>query len=377
MSKAGSPSRLTFVRTERDAVDRDRPESCGPATDVPEPEQVADPLAAGPEVVAPDASPAPRTRTPRRIVEVPGRADKIFDRLTLSSGLIVLLLLTLVGFFLLFQSHEALGQSGLSFFTRTEWRTDVQPARIGVLGLLVGTVLVALIAVIIAVPLGVVVALFITEYSSARTRKWLTGLIDLLAAIPSLLFGIWGFLFLSAQIVPLSQWLTDHLGFIPFFATDPGALLTGSMFIAGIVVSLMVLPIIAAVVREVFSQVPPGEKEAALALGSTRWGMIRAVVLPFGRGGIIGGSMLGLGRALGETIAVTLLLPQVPQVSIQILQNGGATVSGFIANRAGSDAFTVSGLMAAGLVLFVITLATNMIASVVVSKSRSGAGVEL
>lgn len=321
--------------------------------------------------------PPPSTRTPRLLHEEPGQADRLFNRLTMGSGLVVLLLLSLVGLFLFLQSREALGQSGLDFFTRTEWRTDVQPPRIGVLGLLCGTVLVALIAVIIAVPMGVCAALFISEYASARARKWLTGLVDLLAAIPSLLFGLWGFLFLSEQIVPLSEWLTEHFGWIPFFATDDGAELTGSMFIAGIVVSLMVLPIVASVVREVFAQVPPGEKEAALALGSTRWGMIRSVVLPFGKGGIIGGSMLGLGRALGETIAVALLLPQVPEVSVRVLQNGGATVSGFIANRAGGDDFTVSGLMAAGLILFLITLATNMIASVVVSKSRSGAGVEL
>jgi phosphate transport system permease protein len=149
------------------------------------------------------------------------------------------------------------------------------------------------------------------------------------------------------------------------------------MFIAGIVVSLMTLPIIAAVVREVFAQTPPGEKEAALALGSTRWGMIRAVVLPYGRGGIVGGAMLGMGRALGETIAVALLLPQVPENTIRVLQNGGATVSGFIARRAGADNFTLSGLMAAGLVLFVLTLGTNMVASVVVSRSRSGQGVDV
>ena len=237
--------------------------------------------------------------------------------------------------------------------------------------------LVALVAVAIAIPFGILSALFITEYSSARTRKWLTGIVDLLAAVPSLLFGLWGFLFLSDKVEPVSRWLTDHLGWIPIFNTDPEASLNGSIFIAGIVVSLMVLPIVTSIVREVFSQTPPGEKEAALALGSTRWGMIRAVVLPYGRGGIIGGSMLGLGRALGETIAVAILLPDVPEVTIKILENGGATISGFIANRAGSDAFTTSGLMAAGLVLFVITLATNMIASVVVSRSRSGAGVDL
>jgi phosphate transport system permease protein len=220
-------------------------------------------------------------------------------------------------------------------------------------------------------------ALCITEYASPKLRRYLTGLVDLLAAIPSLIFGLWGFLFLGPQIVPLSRWLTEHLGWIPIFKTDKGAALTGSMFIAGIVVALMVVPIVASVVREVFAQTPPGEKEAALALGSTRWGMVRSVVLPYGTGGIVGGAMLGLGRALGETIAVALLLPQVPEVTAKILQNGGATVSGFIALRAGGDAFTVSGLMAAGLVLFIMTLATNMIASVVVARSRSGAGVEL
>ncbi len=319
-----------------------------------------------------------RTRTPRVVIDEPGKADKVFNAITFGSGVAVLVLLTIVGVFLLLRSQDALSETGIwTFLTRVEWRTDVSPPRIGVLGLLVGTVSVALIAVIIAVPLGTLAALFITEYSSAQVRKVLIGLVDLLAAVPSLLFGVWGFKFLSDQLVPVSQWLSRNLGFIPFFATESGSDLTGSVFIAGVVVALMVLPIITAVSREVFSQTPPGEKEAALALGSTRWGMIRTVVLPYGKGGIVGGSMLALGRALGETIAVALLLPQVPGVSARILESGGATVSGFIANRAGSDAFTVSGLMAAGLVLFLITLATNMMASVVVANSRSGAGVDL
>jgi len=332
-------------------------------------------------VIAPGGPTGPevkRTRTPRVVIDEPGKADKVFNAITFWSGVSVLVLLTIVGVFLLLRSQDALSETGVwTFLTRVEWRTDVSPPRIGVLGLLVGTVTVALIAVIIAVPLGTLAALFITEYSSAQVRKVLIGLVDLLAAVPSLLFGVWGFKFLSDQLVPVSQWLSRNLGFIPFFATEQGSDLTGSVFIAGVVVALMVLPIITAVSREVFSQTPPGEKEAALALGSTRWGMIRTVVLPYGKGGIIGGSMLALGRALGETIAVALLLPQVPGVSARILEYGGATVSGFIANRAGSDAFTVSGLMAAGLVLFLITLATNMMASVVVAKSRSGAGVDL
>jgi phosphate transport system permease protein len=319
-----------------------------------------------------------RVRTPRIVHDEPSTADRRFNRVTLFAGVSVLVLLTLVGVFLLVQSRTAVAESGFfRFLTRVEWRTDVHPPRIGVLGMLVGTVLVAAVAVAIALPLSLVTALAITEYSGARARKWLVGIVDLLAAVPSLLFGLWGFRYLSPQVVPVSRWLTDHLGWIPIFKTDPGANLTGSIFIAGIVVSLMVIPIITSVVREVFSQTPPGEKEAALALGGTRWGMIRTVVLPYGRSGIIGGTMLGLGRALGETIAVVLLLPQVPSVSAKILQNGGATVSGFIANRAGADSFTISGLMAAGLVLFVMTLATNMIASVVVSRSRSGVGVDL
>jgi len=327
------------------------------------------------------AEPASGVRVKRIVTEVPSAVDRRFNVITMGAGISVLVLLLLVGLFLLIQSSDALGETGIfTFLTRTEWRTDVQPARIGVLGLLTGTVLVALVAVAIAIPFSVFCALAITEYSTAKRRKWLVGVVDLLAAVPSLLFGLWGFLYLSDKIVPISLWLSQNFGFIPLFKTESDASLTGSIFIAGIVVALMVLPIITSVVREVFSQTPPGEKEAALALGGTRWGMIRTVVFPFGKGGIIGGSMLGLGRALGETIAVALLLPQVPQKigeSIHILQNGGATVSGFIANRAGADSFTTSGLLAAGLVLFIITLGTNMIASVVVSKSRSGAGVDI
>jgi phosphate transport system permease protein len=205
----------------------------------------------------------------------------------------------------------------------------------------------------------------------------LTGLVDLLAAIPSLLYGLWGVLLLDDKLVPLSRWISRHLDWMPWFRVGPDPDFTGTIFIAGIVVSLMVLPIVASITREVFSQTPPGEKEAALALGGTRWGMVRKVVLPFGKGGIVGGAMLGLGRALGETIAVALILPQVPEKTIRILENGGGTVSGFIVQRAGGSDLNISGLMGAGLVLFAMTLVTNMLASVVISRSRSGVGVEV
>ena len=332
-------------------------------------------------VTLPAPSPGPVTapgagRHKRVLHAQPSRVDRIFDRMTLASGLTVLVILTVVGVFLLYQGRHAYSQMGWSFFTNQIWHTGTAHPKYGVLGLLFGTVVVALIAVIIAVPLGVTVGLFIAEFAPIATRKLLQGMVDLLAAVPSILFGLWGFLFLSSQIVPLSRWMTTHLGWFPLFATDQDAQLTNSFFIAGIVVSLMVIPIVASISRAVFAQAPPGEKEAALALGSTRWGMIRSVVLPFGRGGMIGGSMLGLGRALGETIAVALLLPQVPWISSHILQNGGSTIAGFIATRAG-NAVTVSGLMAAGLVLFILTLGTNLVASFIVSRSRSGAGVDL
>jgi phosphate transport system permease protein len=326
---------------------------------------------------SPSGTTGPNTeRRPRFAWDRPSRIDRIFDRLTLAAGVSVLAILFLVGVFLLWQSRHALAESGWTFFTRVGWNTYVHPPKIGVLGLLLGTISVALVAEIIAVPLGVLTGLYIAEYAPTSIRKFLQGMIDLLTAIPSLLFGLWGFLYLQYKIVPLSKWLTTHLGWIPIFHTQSGASFTGSIFIAGIVVSLMVIPIVASITRAVFAQTPPGEKEAALALGSTRWGMVRTVVLPFGRGGIVGGSMLGLGRALGETIAVLLLLPQVPQLSAHILQSGGSTIAGFIAERAGNDAFTVSGLMAAGLVLFLLTLGTNLIASTIVSRSRSGVGVD-
>lgn len=316
-------------------------------------------------------------RVPRSVFNRPSRADRMFDRVALLAGIAVLVILAVVGVFLLIRAHAALSESGWSFFSRVEWNTNVSPPRIGVLGLLVGTILVATVAVCVAVPFGVATGLFIAEYAPLAWRKTLQGVIDLLAAIPSLLFGLWGFLFLQYQIAPLSQWLTTNLGWIPIFRTNSNAALTSSVFIAGIVVSLMVIPIVASISRAVFVQAPPGEREAALALGSTHTGMVRSVVLPYGRAGIIGGSMLGLGRALGETIAVSLLLPQVPVLTIHILQYGGGTIAGFIAARAGIGGFTVSGLMAAGLVLFMLTLGVNLIASMVVSRSRSGVGVEL
>src|SRR5450432_3181743 len=308
-------------------------------------------------------------------------ADRVFFGVTRLMGILVVVITAAIGVFLGIQAGPTLHQYGLRFFTESQWNPERNI--IGISAVMLGTLEVGLIALLVAFPLALTTALYISEYAPPALRRPLISLVDLMAAVPSIVYGLWGFFFLQPHAIYISRWLQQNLGFIPFFKvdTDPNAATwapsryTASAFIAGLTVSIMVIPLCCALMREVFSQTPPGEKEAALALGSTRWGMIRAVVLPYGRGGIIGGAMLGLGRALGETIAVVLLLPQVPVVSDRILQNGGATIAGFIAHRAGGDAFTVSGLMAAGLVLFVLTLSTNLIASVVVARSRSGAGV--
>jgi phosphate transport system permease protein len=316
-------------------------------------------------------------RVRREIRDIPTRVDRLFDRVTFSSGLVVLGLLLLVGYFLILRSRLAFQSQGFGFFTRAVWNTANGKPALGVLGLLVGTIVVAGIAILVAVPLAICAALFITEYAPPRWQRTLTSFIDLFAAIPSLIYGMWGVIVLAPRVGSLSGWATKHFGWVPFLSVHSGADLLRSFFIAGLVVALMCLPIIASVVREVFAQCPAGEKEAALALGGTRWGMVRSVVLPYGKGGIVGGSMLGLGRALGETIAVALILPQTAGLWGHFLESGGGTVAGFIAQRAGGDPLTVSGLLAAGLVLFAGTLGTNMLASVVIARSRSGAGVDI
>lgn len=314
---------------------------------------------------------------PRELDTTPIPADRRYRRIARMGGVIVFILLGLIGAFLLTSSWPALQEAGLEFFTATAWGPDGDPPRFGIVALLYGTVMVAVIALAIAVPLSIGTAIYINEYAPRALRRPLTSVIDLMAAVPSLIFGIWGREYLNDAMFGFANFLTTHLSFIPFFDTESSTL-GNSIFVAGMVVSLMVLPIVTAVVREVFAQAPPGEKEAALALGGTRWGMIRTVVIPFGRGGIVGGSMLGLGRALGETIAVALILSPSFEVVVRILEPGGNTVAATIANEfQEAKPFGIQALLAAGLALFVLTLVVNMFAAAVVSRSRSGQGVEL
>jgi len=331
---------------------------------------------------------------PRRISRKPSGVDAIFENATRAIGASMLVIVGGVGLFLAWQAIPTLDHYGVSFFTETDWAPETDT--VGILSVLVGTVTVAGVAMMIAFPLSVTTALYISEYAPARFKPTLVSLVDLMAAVPSIVYGLWGFFFVMPHAAGLAIWIQAHFGWIPIFevqtigadgssvvAADPNAAVadlsryTSSAFCAGIAVAMMVMPMACAVMRQVFSQAPMGEREAALGLGATRWGMIRAVVLPFGKGGIIGGTMLGLGRALGETIAVLLIISPSFDLKVRPLEIGTITTSTLIAGRFGdaNDA-QLSALLTAGFVLFVITLVVNTIAALIINRSRSGAGTD-
>ncbi|WP_238014529.1 phosphate ABC transporter permease subunit PstC [Dactylosporangium sp. AC04546] len=321
---------------------------------------------------------------PRPLAGVGSVADRVFRGVSRGVGIAVLVVFGAIGIFLALQALPTLSRYGTSFFTENDWLPERD--QVGMSAVLLGTLLVGLIAMLTAFPLSLATALYITEFAPNGIRKTLVAMVDLMAAVPSIIYGLWGFWLLQPRLIPVAHWLHQYLGWIPFFHadTDPNApayaqsVYTGSAFIAGLVVAMMVIPITCAVMRDVFAQAPVGEREAALALGATRWGMIRTVVLPFGRGGIVGGTMLGLGRALGETVAVLLIISVAFDIKIRILETGTITVSSLIANRFGeATAAQLSALLTAGFVLFVITVIVNTIAAIIVSRSRSGAATEI
>jgi phosphate transport system permease protein len=323
-------------------------------------------------------------QTPRTLHGTLSPADRVFHGTSRSIGVLVLTIFGAIGVFLALQSVPTLRHYGWHYFVENQW----QPERdiVGISSVLLGTVEVALVALSVAFPLALATALYISEYAPPRMRGTLVSMIDLMAAVPSIVYGLWGFFLLQPRALGVAHFLHQHLGFIPIFKvdTDPDAAVwaqsryTASAFIAGLAVSMMVIPMACAVMREVFAQAPPGEREAALALGATRWGMIRAVVLPFGRGGIIGGTMLSLGRALGETIAVVLIISPDFDIKARVLEVGTITVSSLIATRVGeATTAQLSALLTAGFVLFMLTLLVNTIAAIIVNRSRSGASTEI
>ncbi len=319
----------------------------------------------------------------RSLKTAPSRSDTIFRSVALSAGGITVAIMLAVGLFLSIRAGDALQVAGIGFVIEQQWSPET--GKFGIAAVLFGTVTIALIAISIALPLSLGTSLLISEVLRGRLKQWAITLVDLMAAVPSVVFGLWGVFFLQENVIPVSRWISTYFSWIPIFAvsnpdgtpaTDASAF-TSSAFIAGIVVALMIVPTQTSIMREAFMQAPAGEREAAYALGSTRWSMISDVVLPFGRGGIIGGTMLGLGRALGETIAIYMIISPVFYINWEALRTGSNSISALIALRYGeASEFALSALMAAGLTLFLITLAINFAASSIVARSRSGAQTE-
>jgi phosphate transport system permease protein len=316
----------------------------------------------------------------------PGRepSDRAFAGIATGVGLSVLVMTGAIGVFLGYQAIPTLHHYGLSFFTTAQWNPELD--QIGIAAVLLGTLEVAVIAMVVSFPLALMMALFISDFAPRWLKGWLVSAIDLMAAVPSIIYGIWGFYLLEPHAIDLARWLSQHFGFLPFFHvdTDPNAAIwhqtryLGSAFVAGLAVAMMAIPLACAVMRAVFDQAPIGEREAALALGGTRWGVIRSVVLPFGRGGIVGGTMLALGRALGETAAVLVIIAPAFDLKVRVLEAGTETTSALIAGDFGqADSTQLSALLTAGFVLFLITLIVNTVAALVIGRSRSGAQTEL
>jgi len=295
--------------------------------------------------------------------------DRVFRRFATASAFFVLLVLVAIAVFLVQQAVPALRQNTANFFTETRWSPDDTPSVFGIAALLYGTLVTAVLAMIMAMPVAVGVALCLTQYVPRRLARPLGYVVDLLAAVPSVVYGLWGLIYLVPKMVPLSAWISTYFGWIPIFASD--GIYGKSIFTASVILAIMVLPVIAAVTREVFLQVPRENQEAALALGSTRWEMIRLAVLPYGRSGMISAAVLGFGRAVGETIAVALVLSANYTISTHILTPGGNTIAANIANTFGEAGPIGRGaLIASGLVLFVITLVVNFSARAIVARRR-------
>ncbi len=288
--------------------------------------------------------------------------------LTLLAGLILALI---VFFFvrLVGEARPAFAKAGVfGFALDNNWNPSAE--HFGALPLVVGTLITATLALIIGVPVAVAAAIYTTELCPLRLRTPLTIVVELLAAVPSVVYGLWGIFFLAPKLQGSEQWIADRLSFVPFVG---GGLVTiPNYFITGLVLAIMILPIVSAISREVMSTVPPDHKEAALGLGATRWEMIRMAVIPYCRSGIVGGAMLGLGRAIGETIAVTILIGDAPKLGSQLFGQG-YSLAAVVANEFGeAQGVHRSALFAAGLVLFVLTLLVNGIARGLVVRSARG-----
>ena len=310
---------------------------------------------------------------PREITTEPRFTDKVFRGVVTSGGLFAGLLLGLIGFFLVFNGFEAMRAAGLSFITGFDWvdaiPEDGQAASYGIGAMLYGTIVTGILAMIMGVPVAVGTALFLSYYAPEWIKKPMVVVVDVMAAIPSIVYGLWGYFVLMPHAEYWAKLIHKYFGFIPFFDM-PAPVFTRSPFIAGLVLAIMIIPIVTAVSREVFAQTPLERIQAAYALGATKWSMIKAVVFPYGRGGVIGGAMLGLGRALGETVAVYTVLNLVYDIRIEVLLSAGGSVASMIVNKFGeADPVELQALMGAGFVLFMVTLLVNFLANYIINKT--------
>jgi phosphate transport system permease protein len=332
----------------------------------------------------PDEHPGtPAPLEPRSVLVRRSRTDRIYRGSVTLTAVVAFVLLFLIGLFLLIQSLPAVDKEGWgTFLTSTEWHTGGAHPSFGIVAVLYWTVIIATIALIVGLPISLCTALFITDYAPPRLRRFLISMIDLLAVVPSIIFGLFGFFLLQPNLEGFARFLSAHLSWMPFFKSPPGTFqnpdpnlaFSHSAMIAGVLVGLMIVPIVTSISREIFSLTPPGEREGAMALGATKAAVIRTVVWPFGRGGFIGAAMLGLGRALGETIAVAIIIAPTLLIGDHYLTSGANSIAALIADNFGVNGKTgADALLGAGFVLFVFTLLVNFGASYIVNRSRTGA----
>jgi phosphate transport system permease protein len=307
-----------------------------------------------PEKAGPDTKP-PTTR----------RGDRTFAAITRLAAFTILAVLVAVFVFLAVEGWSGLTSVPATYAPFTSFVTYIWP-------LVVSTLLASAIAVIVAVPFAIGIALFVSHYAPPRLASVLAYMIDLLAAVPSVVFGLWGGRYLAGYLQPFQVWLHDHFGFLPFFGPGPPTPNGRSLFTAGIVLAIMILPIITAITREIFVQTPTLQEEAALALGATRWEMIRYAVFPYARSGMVSAVMLGLGRALGETMAVAMILATTPEVTLNVVGTASpATIAANIAlNYKEATPERQSLLIATGLVLFLVTFMVNFSARWITGRSQ-------
>ncbi|EKF22218.1 phosphate ABC transporter, permease protein PstC [Mycolicibacterium hassiacum DSM 44199] len=337
------------------------------------PDPIPDPTEAGSgaALAQPFPEPPPVALNPSRNAKE-RLGDRVFRLASTGAGVSIIVLICAIGLFLLWRAIPALARNEENFFTYGgNWiTTDTSAMHFGILDLLQVTVFVSVFALVLAMPVALGIAIYLTQYAPRRVAGPLAYMVDLLAAVPSIIYGVWGLYVLAPALKPIALWLNENLGWIFLFRTGTASVAGGgTIFTAGIVLAVMILPIITAVTREVFAQTPRGQIEAALALGATQWEVVRTTVLPFGLSGYISGAMLGLGRALGETIALLIILRGTQSAFGWSLFDGGYTFASKIAAAANefNDQYKAGAYIAAGLVLFILTFVVNSAARAVVA----------